>query len=207
MTYRYSYNPNKRGFTLVEVMASLAIFAVVSLAIGTLLIQSVRSNTVIWDSLQSQHDARRVLEQIVHDVRKAEPSSIGSYPIASASSTELIFFANIDTDSGKERIRFFLNGTTVQKGIIEPSGSPLGYAGTELVTTLATNVLNISQELPLFSYYDSGYPVTSTPLTAPVSPTDIRVVRMQIALQKGMQTNAPPLFAESVVGLRNVKRN
>lgn len=197
----------QNGFTLIEVMVALAIFAVVSLAIGTLLIQSIRSNTIIWGALQSQNDARRVLESVVNDVRKAEPSSIGSYPIASASSTEFTFFANRDTDSGKERIRYFLNGTTMQKGIIEPGGTPLGYGGAEVVTTIATNVLNATEGIPLFTYYDGSFPVTSTPLIAPIDETDIRAVRIQIVLQKGTQASVAPLYAESVVSIRNLKSN
>ncbi len=198
---------HKSGFTLVEVLVALSMFAMISVAVGWFVIQSLRSTDIIWDQLDSQNDGRAILEQFVDDVRRAEPSSVGGYPIESASSSEFIFFANIDNDIGRERVRIFLDGTNIKKGVVQPSGDPLGYAGEETFVTVATYAVNTAVGTPLFEYYDETYPVTSTPLTVPDDLTDIRIVRMQIELEKDPDKTPVPLHVEAVAGIRNLKQN
>jgi prepilin-type N-terminal cleavage/methylation domain-containing protein len=198
---------NKRGFTLVEMLVALGMFALISVAVGDIVIRSLRSNDVIWEQLKTQNDGRAVLEQFVDDVRRAEPSSIGGYPIADASSSTFTFFANIDSDIGRERVRFFLDGTDVKKGVIEPSGDPLGYDGAENIVTVATDAVNIAKGVPLFEYYDETYPVTSTPLIVPENLTDIRLVRVQLELEKDPNETPVPLHVETIASVRNLKSN
>ncbi len=195
------------GFTLVEVMVALGMFAWISVAVGWFVIQSLRSNTIIWDQLESQNDGRAVLEQFVDDVRRAESSSIGGYPIADASTSSFTFFANIDSDIGRERVRFFLDGTDIKKGVIQPSGNPLNYNGTEEIVTIANYVVNTIVDVDLFEFYDETYPVTTTPLIVPDNLTDIRVVRIQVELEKDPDKTPVPLHVETVASIRNLKSN
>lgn len=198
---------SKDAFTLIEVLVALGVFSLLSLSIAWIVITSLHSNAIIWEQLQTQHDGRAVLEQFVDDVRRAEESSIGGYPIASATTTEFVFYANIDDDTGRERVRIFLDGTEVKKGIVEPSGNPLGYTGTESIVTIATDVVNTSHDVPLFEYYDETYPVTTTPLVMPNALTDIRAVRMQLELEKDPNATPVPLHVETVASIRNLKAN
>ena len=187
--------PHKKGFTLVEALVALSMFSIISMAVAWILIQSVRSTNVIWEQLATQNDGR------------AETSSIGSYPIASASSTAFVFYANVDDDIGREKVRFFIDGTDLKKGVIHPSGNPLNYNGTESIIIIAESVVNIAKNIPLFEYYDETYPVTSTPLIVPNNLTDIRVVRMQLELEKDPTATPVPLHVEAVVNIRNLKSN
>lgn len=198
---------NKRGFTLVEALVALAMFSLISLAVGWFVIQSLRSNDVIWEQLKTQNDGRAVVEQFVDDVRRAEPSSIGSYPIEDATTSTFTFFANIDSDIGRERIRFFLDGTDVKKGVIQPAGSPINYDGSETIVTIATDVVNLTKGADLFEYYDETYPVTTTPLTVPDQLTDIRAVRIQLELEKDPNETPVPLHVEATASIRNLKSN
>ena len=198
---------NVRGFTLIEVLVALAMFALIAVAVGDLVIRSLRSNDVIWEQLETQHDGRAVLEQVVDDVRRAEPSSIGSYPIADATSSTLTFFANVDSDIGRERVRFFLDGTDVKKGVVQPSGNPINYSGEESIIVVATDVVNTSSNIPLFEYYDESYPVTTTPLTVPDELTDIRAVRVQLEIDSDPNASPVALHVETVVSVRNLKSN
>ena len=199
--------PHKKGFTLVEALVALSMFSIISMAVAWILIQSVRSTNVIWEQLATQNDGRAAVQQVVDDVRRAETSSIGSYPIASASSTAFVFYANVDDDIGREKVRFFIDGTDLKKGVIHPSGNPLNYNGTESIIIIAESVVNIAKNIPLFEYYDETYPVTSTPLIVPNNLTDIRVVRMQLELEKDPTATPVPLHVEAVVNIRNLKSN
>ncbi|KKT04053.1 MAG: hypothetical protein UV82_C0012G0038 [Candidatus Magasanikbacteria bacterium GW2011_GWD2_43_18] len=197
----------KKGFTLMEVMVALGMFALISVAVGWILIHSVRSTNIIWEQLATQNDGRAAVQQFVDDVRRAETSSIGSYPIAAASSTAFVFYANVDDDIGREKVRFWIDGTDLKKGVINPSGNPLNYNGEEFVITIAESVVNITKNISLFEYYNETYPVTSTPLIVPDDLTDIRVVRMQLELEKDPTATPVPLHVEAVVSIRNLKSN
>ncbi|PIR76525.1 MAG: hypothetical protein COU32_01525 [Candidatus Magasanikbacteria bacterium CG10_big_fil_rev_8_21_14_0_10_42_10] len=195
------------AFTLIEVVVALGMFALISVAVGWILINSVRSTNIIWDQLGVQNDGRAALEQFVDDVRRAETSSIGGYPISSATTTEFIFYANIDNDSGREKVRFWLDGTDLKKGVVQPSGSPLGYDGEESVVTVAQYVVNTQENIPLFEYYDETYPATTTPLAVPENLIHIRVVKMQLELEKDASKTPVPLHVETAVSIRNLKSN
>lgn len=196
------------GFTIMEVLISVAITALLAVAIGDILIQGFRHNEVIWEQLKTQAEGRRVLEQVVNYARKAETSSVGGYPIVSSTPNQFIFYANIDEDNYKEQVRFFLDGTTLKRGIIKPGGNPLVYdSGSEVVTTLAYDVVNIAEGIPVFRYYDESYSGTEDALDDPVDVTAVRVVRVSLELERAPTASPEPLYVESVVHVRNVKGN
>lgn len=197
------------GFTVVEFLAGFGIAALVTVAASTLLIYASRYNGVIWNQLSAQSEGRKVIQTMVDDIRKAESSSIGGYPIQSASSTEFIFFSNIDDDLYRERIRYTLkHDYTIQKGVIKPSGTPLQYlSANETTTTLAHFVKNDLSNIPLFSYYTSAYMGTSTPMPKPVTTTLIRVVKVQIELEKDPNKTPVAFRVEGVAHIRNLKEN
>ncbi|MBT4071860.1 MAG: hypothetical protein HOE80_04020 [Candidatus Magasanikbacteria bacterium] len=199
---------NKQGMTLMEVTVYVTIFALLAIAISTFFIQAFRSNDIIWTQLTGQQDIRRAMQHIVEDVRKAEQSDIGSFPIESASETSFIFFANIDDDASRERIRFWLDGTTLKKGIIQSSGSPLSYDPLqEVVTIIARDVVNIGESVPLFSYYDDQYTGTEDPLEAPIDVPDIHLVGVILKIDEDPESTPIILTASSKIHIRNVKEN
>lgn len=194
-----------RGFTLIEVLVALAVFGIVSVGASWILITSLRSNTVLWEQLETQNHGRRVLQEVVDMVRRAEDSSIGSYSIAAASSTEFIFYANIDDDASRERIRLFLDGELFRRGVIHPTGTPLSYDTTEDIVTLADAVKNIEEGTDTFLYYDASYTGTEAALAQPVTTTDIRAVRVQLELEEDPTKTPVPLFVDTLVQIRNLK--
>lgn len=198
----------RSGFTLVEVLIGVGVFSLLSLGIAWILITSLRSNETIWRQLSTQNDARRVLQEVVDNLRRAEQSDIGSYPIEAASSTGIIFYANIDADQNRERVRIWLDGTTVKRGIIQPTGNPIQYdSETEQIVEIAHAAINTQQGSPLFSYYDTDFTGTQDPLPEPITITDIRVVRVQLELEENPGESPVPFHAESVVHIRNLKEN
>lgn len=201
-------NLNNRGVTLLELVVAIGIFALLSLGVAWILIMSVRSNAIIWDHLEAQRDGRRAVQQVVNDVRRAEASSVGGYMIASAGDNELIIYSNVDRAGYRERVRYFLDGTTVKKGIIVPSGNPLVYdVSAETVVDIAAHVTNASAGIPVFTYYDTAYTGTETAIAQPVAAGDVRVIRMKLVIDKDPAKTPSAIEVESVAQLRNLKLN
>ena len=195
------------GFTLIELLVAMGIFVLIAMAASWIMIRGFRYNGIIWEQLQSQNDGRRVVQNVVDDLRKAEESSVGGYPIATAGDYNLIFYANIDGDSMRERLHYWLDGTTVKQGILKPSGSPLSYSGVEDVVEIAHYVVNIEESSPLFVYYDESFTGTENALAQPVDIPDIRVIKVQLELEKDPTETPVPLHIESMVQVRNLKEN
>ncbi|MFH0857707.1 MAG: prepilin-type N-terminal cleavage/methylation domain-containing protein [Candidatus Magasanikbacteria bacterium] len=196
----------KKGFTLLEVIVGMSIFVILSLGISWVLIVSLRTNDIVWNQLGGQNEARKVLQEVVNTVRRAESSSMGAYTVVSASETEFVFYANTDTDLLRERVRFWLDGTTLKMGVIKPGGNPLQYTALdEVVKELAHDVVNTEEGTSTFLYYDSTYTGTEEPLVEPVDITSIRLVRVQLEIEHDPEKTPVPLHVESQVSIRSLK--
>jgi prepilin-type N-terminal cleavage/methylation domain-containing protein len=196
----------QQGFTLMELMVGIGIFLLVIGGISGFFVTGIRSNRIIWSQLASQSDGRKVLSHVVDDVRRADVSSIGAYPIISASSTELAFYANVDDDSAVEQVRFWFEDGIVYKGVVHPAGIPLSYQGQpEQVVVISRDVVN-NDDVPFFTYYDQTYTGTSTPLAMPVVIPDIRMVGVTIEIEEDPLASPVPLRMQSMVQIRNLKQ-
>ncbi len=115
------------GVSLVEMVVAVAIFGVIAIAVGNFGSSIFTFNSNAGENLSAQSDGRRTLKTIVVELRGTSPSSLGAYPLAQVATSSLIFFSNIDADNLKERVRYFLQGSELKRGIIKPSGNPLTY--------------------------------------------------------------------------------
>lgn len=198
------------GITIIEVLVSIGIFAMLSVGATWILISAFRNNAIVWEQLTTQSDGRKVLREVTDVVRRAEESSVGSYPIEVATTSTLVVYANIDSDSFRERVRFFLDDAMNRfiMGVIKPSGNPLRYQlANETTSTLAYDVVSGDHGVPIFLYYDESYTGTEPPLVQPVTSTAIRMVRIQLELEADPTATPVPLHVESLVHIRNLKSN
>jgi prepilin-type N-terminal cleavage/methylation domain-containing protein len=88
-----------RGFTLVEMMVTLVVFAIVVLALSTIVMNASRSKTLTTNNLESTEAARIASDMIARDLRAAGyGADIGSspkqLPIAYVDSLEVIVNEN-----------------------------------------------------------------------------------------------------------------
>jgi prepilin-type N-terminal cleavage/methylation domain-containing protein len=201
---------NNKGFTLMEVLVAMGIFALIIGTIVWIFIYSLRYNAVLWEQLKTQTDGRRVLQEVVDDVRRAEQSSIGSFAVVTADEYEFSFYANIDDDSLRERVRFWIDDgdITLKKGVIKPTGNPLEYvSGNENVVEIAHDVVNRNKGVPIFLYFDEKSYPTSNSLLQPVALTDVSTVKVQLELEEDPNETPIPLHVESMVHIRSLKTN
>jgi prepilin-type N-terminal cleavage/methylation domain-containing protein len=205
MRVRSKFSP---GFTIVELLVVVGILAIVSVGILVFFRDTMKFNTSIQASLRSQNEARRILRPFANEVRGATRSALGAYPIELASSTALIFFTDLDEDGHSERIRYFLEGSTFKKGVIKPSGSPLSYQlDDEQIVAIVNDI--VATTTPVFQYFNTNYVGASTtiPLVQPVSPALVRLVQVNLTVDK--DPNQPPaaFSLTTQISFRNLKDN
>jgi len=195
-----------RGITLLETLIAMGIFSLVMMAIGSFARDLLFYNSVFTGGLTSYDEARKVLQPIASEIRSASSSSLGSYPIEKASNTEFIFFSDIDNNGSKERIRYFLVGNILERGVIIPTGSPLQYLSAN--ETISEIVHGVSNGLtPIFSYYNSNYNGSTAALSQPVSIIDVRLVKITIVIDADPNRPPAPVTVTTQVSIRNLKDN
>lgn len=195
-----------RGITLTEMLIAVAVFAVISIAVGNFGVGIFNFNLAAQTNLGAQSDGRRILKTITTELRSASSSSLGGYPIESVSTSTLVFYSDINNDGLKERIRYFLQGVELRKGVITPTGNPLVYnSNNEVVSILVHDVVNGSN--PIFEYYDENYDGTTNSLPYPVQTNDIRLIKITLSLDKDQNKAPGPISVTSQVTLRNLKDN
>lgn len=201
------FNNYKNGFSLIELIVSIAIVAIVMVVVSNFQVNVLRFNKYSKDVLESSQDAKAILRVMVKEMRSITPSNNGSYPIVSAGTSTLTFYSDINDDGLIDQVRYYLSTTTLKKGVIIPSGSPLTYNSlNEQFSTLAYNIKN-GTSTALFEYYDTNYAGTSTPLSYPLNTTAVRLVRVNLLIDADPNRSPVPRLYTSTATLRNLKDN
>lgn len=197
----------KKGFTLVETLVSIAVIILVGLAIANFQRDLFFFNSSLQNNLSAQIDARKVLRTVLTELRTTSPSSLGAYPLVQVGTSTLIFYANVDGDQYKERLRYFTQGTNFMRGVTKPAGNPLVYnLGQEQVDTVVRDVVN-GTSTPIFEYFDNSFTGTSSPLTQPVDPLVVRLIRVTVIIDKDPNRAPSRITVTSQGMLRNLKDN
>jgi prepilin-type N-terminal cleavage/methylation domain-containing protein len=197
----------QRGFTLVETLITLGIAVLLGVVLNALFANVFKLHRTVSEDLLANGNARRAIKTMTSELRTASPSNLGAYNLEKTGTSSLIFFSNIDTDSYVERVRYYVEGSNLKKGVIKPTGNPLSYvSGNETVTTLVERVVN-SSSTPLFQYYNRAYTGTSSPLSSTSSVSEVRLVKTELRIaQHGTNTSTPEIYTTQV-NLRNLKDN
>jgi type II secretory pathway pseudopilin PulG len=198
---------NKKGLTMVEVLVAIGIFLLLITGIVELLLWGMHGRDVVWEQLSTQNEGRKIVQDFVNELRRASVSSIGAYPLEAANTSTIVFYSNIDSDTWRERVRYFLSDKILKKGVTKPTGTPLSYNPTnEIVTTVVNDVANGTSSL--FYYYDQNYSSASgTPMSLPINITSVRMVGIKLLLEEKPNVAPAPFSIESKVEIRNLKSN
>lgn len=192
---------------MVELLVSLGIALLIILAVTDFGRNIFVNNKFAADSLTAIQDGRAILRVMVRELRSMSISNNGSYPILQVATSSITFYDDTNTDNLKEQIRYYIEGTSLKRGSITPSGTPAVYnSAQEKITVLAYNVKNASST-PLFEYFDSNYAGTSSPLTLPTTLTNIHLIKINLMLDVDPNRSPIPRTYTSQVNLRNLKDN
>lgn len=194
---------NHSGFTLVEVLISMAIFAGIAFIIGTFMKSIFDYQLLFTQQLSAQQEIENTFATMIPEVRSMVPSALGGYAIGQVSTSSIIFYGDIDADGVADQIRYFLSGTTLKKGIIKPTGNPSVYSGAnEIINDVAHDVV---VGAPIFSYYDVNFTGSESAMTYPINISNIRLIRVALTLRDPNKTT--PLSASIDIVPRNLRTN
>ncbi len=190
-----------RGFTLIEMLVTIALTVLVMGALSMLIVYFYRTNSYTLGQSIASEQARRGVEDAMRHLREASYGSDGSYPIGSASTSTIVFYANVTTAPEIGRITYELVGGTLYRGVAEPSGNPPSYVGATYATsTIATSIVN-GTSTPIFTYYDASGAVLSSPINVS------KISSVRTTLQIDVNVNRAPTTYTLYAGatLRNLK--
>ena len=190
--------------TLLEMVVYIGMFAMIMVVILQAIATFYRSNRYTIEQSTQLQSARIGIATMVQNLREMVYSDTGGYPIVSVGANNITFFSNIDTDSGVERVRFFLDNGTLKKGILKASGNPLAYNPTnEVLTNVAQYVRNADTGTPIFTYYDKNG-VQMTDLTQIIN---IAWLKVSLIVNVNPLTMPNEFDLRSSATFRNLKTN
>jgi prepilin-type N-terminal cleavage/methylation domain-containing protein len=200
---------NKKGFSLPELLVTVAILTVVGLIAFKFQGDIFYLNGVLQDDVSAHEETRRVIKQFTTELRSASLGSDGSYPIALASSTSISFFTDADNNGIREKITYYVSSGSLKKSVVVPTGSPLSYSTTSLGTVTTVISALGATTTPIFSYYSKSYDGTasSTALATPVDIPSIRLVKITLSIDRSAARAPAPVTMTTAVMIRNLKDN
>lgn len=195
---------NRHGFTLVEIILALGMGVLIIFVISRFATTISGLEGIVNEKLSIQQDLVQSLQVVTTEIRSATPSELGAYPIVTASSTEFTFYSDVNRDGLVDRVRYFFNTSTLEKGVIVPTGLPFAYvSSSEVVVPVITGVkINSS----IFSYFGETATSTENPLVDPITLSDIRFVSVSVTADVSSSTPRPTTHSQTVT-IRNLRSN
>lgn len=207
ITYNPSPITSRSGFSIFELVIVMAIFTGIVLVTASFRANLGSLENVLNQRLQSRQDIEQSFQIMSTEIRSAQESSLGAYPIDAAASSSLTFFSDIDKDGLVERVRYFRSTSTIRKGILKPSGDPLSYPiASETISTVVNNVVTASTT-PLFLYYDNSYTGSQAQLSSPVDVSKIHVIQISLYADIKASSTPKPEFFTNTITIRNLRNN
>ncbi len=196
----------KRGVTLVETLTVVGVLLIVSLSVASFQKDVFLLNSVMRGGLEAEREALKIIKVISSEIRKASPGADGSYPLVLTNSKEIVFFANIDDDALIEKVRYYVSGGKLKKGVTKPTANPPYYAGQPEVSYLLIDYL-LDPNANIFYYFDSSYDGTTAPLSSPVAIDRVRLIKISISIDQNAAQAPKAISVETQVSIRNLKSN
>lgn len=191
-----------KGFTLIEIIIAIGILSGIILMVSIFIFNVFDLGIFLGENITSQQELQLTLRVMVSEMRSMTQSVNGSYPIESASQNEIIFYSDRNSDGLAERIHYFLDGNILKRGVIEASGSPLAYSGTEDTTEVVHNIYSLAGNI--FSYYDSNYSGTQAEIGFPVNIPLLRLIRVNLTVDPNPLDPSSRVNFSSAINIRNL---
>ncbi len=191
-----------RGFTLIEMVVTIAVTAVVMGALTFLIIYFYRTNAYVFEQASAVQNARNGVENAMRYLREASYGADGSYPIVSAATSSVKFYVDMKGDGTIEQMHLYRVGTYLYEGITYPTATvPPSYAGQPEETHIISSYVRNSTSTPIFRYYDAQ----GSELTPPINLSKIASVNTTLTVNIN-PARAPDDFTLSLgATLRNLR--
>jgi len=174
---------NKKGFTAIELLISLAIMSIALTSIYSMYMSFIRTCTKEGVKIRVQQNVRSGLDMMIRDIRLAglDPDGTGDFGIVAVTSQRIQFTADRDMDGelddanatdgidapDMEHMAYEYDGSGILKMVLYKANGNL-----ETDEIMAENVTDLT-----FTYFDSNDDTTS-------NLDEIRTVDIQMTIQK-----------------------
>ncbi|MBP9750111.1 MAG: prepilin-type N-terminal cleavage/methylation domain-containing protein, partial [Candidatus Pacebacteria bacterium] len=190
-----------RGFTLMELLVVIAIILIITPVLYASIDSLYDSHAYSLAGSFALMHASKGTENIIRDVRSAVYAEDGSLPIVAYATSSLTFYSDTDSDGRVEQVRYYLDGSVLHKGVVEPTSTSSYPIDTEVVTPLASHITNGETQTPLFRYFTS----TSTEIVADDQTLDIRRVEVTVQARASFRVRTRDVSISSSASIRNLK--
>jgi type II secretory pathway pseudopilin PulG len=197
------------GFTLIEMALGIFLVAMIGLGFAAFQRNVFSLSFAVEENMAIQQQIRQIFLTMTDEIRMINVSDTGTYPIVLATNTAITFYSDIDNDGLRDRVRYYLSGKMLKKGVTKPTGSPLSYiSGNEKITDIINNVVNAPTK-PIFKYYDSSFDnySSTTPLSLPISIPDIRLIGIALVIDRYTFRSPGQIEMSTQAMIRNLKDN
>ena len=197
-----TYMRTQSGMTLIETMVWIAVFTMIMVVLTQSLLSFYRTNRYTLQEEEAISSAQHSMNIVVRALRTASYSNNGAYPVISIAPNQVSFYASvIANDPLIQQVRFFVQGTSLLEGVIEPSGDPLSYTpSSEVITTLSNYVQNLTFATSTFTYYDQN----GNLITNYANYNTMRFVTINLLVDVSTTSSPTSLNLMSSAALRNL---
>jgi hypothetical protein len=196
----------KKGVTIVEILTVVGVLLIVSLAVGVFQKDVIVLNSVMRGGLEAEREALKVVKVMANEIRRAVPGADGSYPLVSVSSTTMTFFSDVDNDPAVEKVRYYVSGGKLYKGVTNATTTPPYYTGQPETSYPMIDYL-LDPSASIFAFFDSNYDGTTAPLASPIPVDRVRLVKVSIVIDRNAYHAPKAIQVETQVSIRNLKTN
>lgn len=197
------------GFSLAEVLIVVAIAAALVVVVGGIGSNVASLNGLVGDSLQSKSDIAQTLQIMTSEIRAAEPSAAGAYPIVAAATSSLSFYTDVNDTGKADYVSYYLASGTIYRVVIAPTGTPPTYPTSTAITYDMIDNVSLATSTPLFSYYDTSYTGSGASMSSPIAVGSIRLVSVAFISQTNQNPASPPTpqYFSNLIDMRNLDTN
>ncbi len=193
--------PDARGMTLIEAMVWIVVFVSAMLALTSALLSFYRTNRYAIQEATAIQSAQHGMDTAVRAIRTASYSNVGAYPVISIAPNQMTFYANVlKGDPYIQQVRLYTQGNSFMEGVVEPTGDPAVYTGTEVLSDLSDYVQNIAANTNTFTYYDQSGAVISDYSKF----QNVRFVTVNLVVDASTSSLPTQLTLTSSAALRNL---
>lgn len=114
----------RQGFSLVELLVTIAVSALITAAVGSLLYSQMQLSTTQNRNMLNQASVRDVVKFVVEEMQLAGTED-GTEPVITADSNAYSFYADIDANGVIDRIDYYLdeNNTLMRRYTTDVAGT------------------------------------------------------------------------------------
>lgn len=197
------------GFTLIESVVSVALITLIMGAISGFICWGYETYNVAFKQNQATRKANFGIEVMVKEIREARGGDDGSYLIEKADDNEIIFYSNVDGDDDTEKVRYFLQGSSFKREVVNPSGWPIDYPeGEEHKNTIVlSEYVRNDAATPVFTYYNGDWPGddVNNPLSSSGRISGTRLIHVYLTVNVDTNDISNGFELESDAQIRNLK--